>query len=596
MIGRISNLEKYKNLKFRINVVIIASIIITLISEIISKSSIINTFIWVIHNPFYFILNWTIVLSFILLLISISNNRISFGITSTVVIIMSAVNHFKYSIRGIPLIPVDLYLIKEVTSIIKNIYDAKFVLFSIIAALLIGVILLIIRLLPKIEVKLMYRILYAIISITLLFTVIRVEYNNDVQNSGFLFSFITNIRHKEIYEVSNITISDEIKDKLLSDKDNYIETTEKPNIIVIMSEAFWDPKELKKIKFNKNPTENLDRLKKNSIYGYLESPEFGGGTANVEFELLTGHSIHFYNPGYIVYPNEMIKQPYMSLASILKKQGYLTKAIHSYKGWYYERIKVYKNFGFDEFISEEKFNMPTYKGFYISDEYLIDTVIKELEKTTEPTFVFVVTMQNHGPYNDTRYENDGQDIKVLNNNIDSESKQIIETYSQGIYDADKSLGKLIDYCERVKRPTIVLFFGDHLPVLGMDLKAYKEFSYVKENIDSRDYLKLYSVPFILWSNYKRDSKDIGILNVSFMGPYLLKYAGLNMPKYFKFLDGLSKEIPVISRKYAVDKGGNIISNQDAKYKEYNEAYRDLQYNIIYSNGNIIDDYDKWIIK
>ncbi|WP_459195511.1 LTA synthase family protein [Wukongibacter baidiensis] len=368
-----------------------------------------------------------------------------------------------------------------------------------------------------------------------------------------------------------------------------------PNIVVIMSEAFWDPSVMKEVKFSSPPTPNINKLKPTSIYGYLESPTFGGGTANTEFELLTGNSIHFFNSGYMVYPNE-IKEPIIALPSILKNQGYTCKAIHPFKNWYWNRREVYKHMGFDEYISEEYLVDPIYKGFFISDEYVTDLIIKELEASNDPTFIFAVTMQNHGPYDDNRYNGHTKDIDI-SAKVSSESLQILQTYTQGVYDADKALGKLIDYCNGLSKPTIVLFFGDHLPVLGKNYKVYRETDFIqKDSVNHDNTIKLTSVPFVLWSNYKTKSHDLGLLNTSFMGPYLLEYAGLKMPNYFKFLQSFSKQVPVISRPYAIDKEENIIESDDEKYIAYNNDYLLVQQNILYEDKVFEDNYSKWIVK
>ncbi|WP_176461838.1 sulfatase-like hydrolase/transferase [Anaeromicrobium sediminis] len=382
---------------------------------------------------------------------------------------------------------------------------------------------------------------------------------------------------------------------LKDDKKNYsVNKGIKPNIIVIMSEAFWDPSVMKGIEFSTSPTANISKLKETSIYGHLESPTFGGGTANSEFELLTGNSIHYFKPGYMVYPNE-IKAPIMALPSILKSQGYNCKAIHTFKGWYWNRREVYKHMGFDEYRSEEYLIDPIKKGFFISDEYLTDTIIKELEVSENPLFVFAVTMQNHGPFNDNRYKDHNKDIKV-SANVSAESLQILQTYAQGAYDADKALGKLTDYCSKLSKPTIVLFFGDHLPFLGQNYKVYNEAAYLsKDNLNHENDIKLSSVPFILWSNYKTTSQDLGLLNTSFMGSYLLDYAELDMPNYFKFLQEFSKEIPVINRKYAIDMEKNIINSDNEKYIAYNNDYLLVQQNMFYEDRVFEDKYRNWIV-
>lgn len=604
MMDKIKNLKKYFNLKRNSTITFLTSIFLTLMCEMIFKKSIMKTMFWIINNPISFVLNWLIILALILFLAAILNTRLSVIISSIIIILISLINYVKFSLRGVVLLPQDFNLIKELVSIIKLVLDIKFIMFSIATLALIIMIILLTRSIPKAKIGSIEKMTYLSISIILLLSLRNIGYidksllnqqNISAENNGFLFFFFSNIQTKSNnYLEAKVDADHELMNNLLNKENDYILKKEKPNIIIIMNEAFWDPNIMQGVKFNKKLTENIDKLKLDSIHGYMESPEFGGGTSNAEFELLTGHSMHFYKPGVMVYPNE-IKQPLMALPSILKAQGYTTKAIHSYKGWYWNRKEVYKYLGFDEFISEEYLVNPKQKGFYVSDEYVTDLIINELENTNDPSLIFAVTMQNHGPYNDRRYKDSQQEIEI-SNELDSESLQILKTYSQGIYDADKALGKLIKYCSNLEKSTVVLFFGDHLPMLGPDLKVYKEFDYIQGDIDNNEKFKLYSTPFILWSNYDKNNKNIGALNMSFMAPYLLRYAGLDMPEYYKLLYKFSKEIPVISRSYAIDKDNNFIECEDEKYDRYNKIYKELQYDLMYHKKNLIQDSSKWVVK
>ena len=507
----------------------------------------------------------------------------------------------KISFRGIPFTPKDLYLNNELITIVNVVLTAGLIKLVFMTVLIISFLILLIMNLPRLSLHIKERLLLLTFSIVLIFSFVntnildRISSDGDGINcnaNGFILFFVSNIYDspKNIpfeYIVNKIESPKKSKDN--SSNINKV----KPNIIVIMNEAFWNPSEMKEIQFSKSPTPNIDKLKSTSIYGYLESPTFGGGTANTEFELLTGNSAHFYNPGYMVYPNE-IKGPIIALPSILKNQGYTTKALHPFKNWYWNRREVYSHMGFDEYISEEYLIDPVSKGFFVSDEYVTDTIIKEMEKSSDPLFLFAVTMQNHGPYNDNRYGNYSKDV-TISGKLSPESLKILETYTQGVYDADKALGKLIAYCSNTSKPTIVLFFGDHLPVLGENYRVYRESGYLSNNNGSNNEIKLTSVPFLLWSNYNTISKDMGLLNTSFMAPYLLEYGKLDMPNYFKFLQSFSKEIPVISRSYAIDKKGTVLSSSNERYISYNDDYMLVQQDIVYGDKIFEDDYSNWIV-
>lgn len=583
---------------------LLSSLLLSLTSEYIFRGSIIKTFTWLFSNPISFLASFLIVSSIIFILASIFNSyRIGTLITSILIIIFSVVNRVKFDFRGVPLIPNDLYLNHEVFAIVKFVITSKFNILIILSIISIAFITLLITSLPIFRFNAKNRFISFIVSTLLLVGFINIGFFNktylgkdsiNYNQNGSIYYFVSNINTKPI----NISLEYIINDitTLTEDKtDDFKGNGLKPNIIVIMSEAFWDPSVMKKVSFSNSPTPNINKLKQTSLYGHLESPTFGGGTANTEFELLTGNSVHFFNPGYMVYPNE-IKEPIIALPSILKNQGYTCKAIHPFKNWYWNRSEVYRHMGFDEYISEEYLTAPKYKGFFVSDDYVTDLIIKEIEASKDPTFIFAVTMQNHGPFDDNRYQGHTKDIEI-SSKVSSESIQILQTYTQGVYDADKALGRLTDYCNKLSEPTIVLFFGDHLPVLGKNYGVYKETGFILENnTNHKNTINLTSVPFILWSNYKATSKDIGLINTSFMGPYLLEYAELDMPNYFKFLQSFSKQIPVISRTYAIDKQENIIESNSEKYITYNNDYLQVQQNILYEDKIFENNYKKWIVE
>ncbi|MTI48892.1 MAG: LTA synthase family protein [Firmicutes bacterium] len=575
--------------------IVFMSIFLTFTSELLFRGGVEKTLSWMINNPISIIWNYIIVISIISLLASLININISIVISSAVIIFLSFMNSIKISLRNIPLIPKDFSLFNEMASISRLAVNFRMIMFLILGIIIIAVICYTLFKISKVNFSITNRIILfimAIVTLTSTSFTDRMGINNQtasLEDMGFVQFFYSKLQKQS--DFNDIDFWDNGEFFLIDD--NYKRAEEKPNIIIIMNETFWDPTLMDNLKLDVNVTETVDKLRRKGIYGYFKTPAFGGGTSNVEFELLTGNSTSYYDPGYMLYSNE-VKEPSLSLASILGNQGYKTKAIHPYKSWYWNRREVYKLLGFDEFLSEEYLVNPDYKGFFISDEYVTDTIIQEIESTDDPLFLFAVTMQNHGPYNDDRYEDYGLDVDVKNN-LDNESMQILRTYSQGIYDADKALGKLVDYIDKQKKPTMVLFFGDHLPILGMDLKVYNELDFMNANSVNNGRMDLYSVPFILYSNYKSVSEDMGTLNTSFMAPYLLRYAGLEMPNYFKQLYGLSQEISVISPIYAVNKNNEFINQGNEEFEKYNRIYKSLQFKNMYNNNGEGED-EQWIIR
>ena len=240
---------------------------------------------------------------------------------------------------------------------------------------------------------------------------------------------------------------------------------EKPNIIIIMSESFWDPTSIESLEFGTDPMPTVRKYQK----GEILSPTFGGGTSNVEFEALTGFSNMFLPPGSVPY-QQYIKNELPALPRYLNGLGYETKAVHPYPKWFWNREQVYKHIGFEEFKDIDGFKDPFYKGPFVSDEQVTKTIIEQTEQTEEPVFTYAITMQNHTGYNSDKYPEYAVETHTPPE-VDPVFNLLLRSYTQGISDADAALKQLIDYYETSDEPTLVVFFGDRLPAIGRTINS-----------------------------------------------------------------------------------------------------------------------------
>ena len=165
-----------------------------------------------------------------------------------------------------------------------------------------------------------------------------------------------------------------------------------------MSESLWDPTRLTNLKLSPDPMPVI----RENISGAVFSPEFGGLTANVEFEALTGFSNAFLPTGSIPY-QQYVRDPIPSLATFFRGEGYTARAIHPFAGWFWNRTSVYKSFGFETFRTEETMPVMQKRGIFTSDESLTKEIIRQADAQQDPFFFFAVTLQGHGPYEANRY-------------------------------------------------------------------------------------------------------------------------------------------------------------------------------------------------
>lgn len=553
------------------------------------------------------ILSCGVVLSVHLLVYTLSNYKVASMVGANFFGLLIVVNYFKVKIRNTPLIFSDVKLINEMANV-KNLFSFREVAGLIIGMMIINVVLFLIfnYVYKKIKVEKseLRRYLFALALLpAILISYFGIQHTTYNYDRGGVFYHVVNSFSNKANNVKftkeEKSILTELVDDLVPstadlDKANTDETSNtQPNIIIIMNEAYWDVNLLEKAKLTPDPMAAFYKIAEEGISGNLQVPVFGGGTSNTEFEVLTGYSTHIYDGGYMMYTNEVTK-PFMSLASVLKTQGYNTSGLHAFWGWYYNRNDVYKHLGFDKFIVDEFMNKSDLKGYYISDDSTINEIVDEIEDSEKPSFIYCVTMENHGPYDDKRFDKFKFDVEI-ESDLPEDTQELIKVYGQGIYDASKSLEKLVDYLRTSDEETVVVFFGDHLPLLGADLKAYKENEFISEDQSFVEKaVKLSSVPFVIWSNYKEDVKKLGTIDTTFLGPYVLDYAGAQMPNYYKHLLKMYDSVDFVSDRMIQDKEGNIYLSETDQYKALETPMRIVQKDMLYGSQNIEPDKDKWV--
>jgi len=359
---------------------------------------------------------------------------------------------------------------------------------------------------------------------------------------------------------------------------------EKPDVIIIMSESFWDPTRLPQTRITPDPIPSVRANRSGSMF----SPEFGGMTANVEFEALTGFSNAFLPYGSIPY-QQYVRRPMPSLANFFQSQGYETTAIHPFEGWFWNRKNVYADFGFDRFLSIETLPPMKSRGPLVSDESLTDEIIKRADATSRPFFTFAVSLQGHGPYEPNRYP----DTKIKVDSVASYATQrSIQSYAEGVADADRSLKRLMDWASKRQRPTVIAFFGDHLPPLN---KGYTETGFLKEPVPERretpQALAVHrETPLVIWSNKTGAVKDIGSISPAFIPLKVFEAAGIQHPYYSGFLSRLDAKYNVVDRHVLIPGEGKPVQDwsQQKLVDPLINDFRLLQYDAMFGHSRTRD--------
>ncbi|MGH8183390.1 MAG: LTA synthase family protein [Rhodanobacteraceae bacterium] len=250
--------------------------------------------------------------------------------------------------------------------------------------------------------------------------------------------------------------------------------SQKPDIVVILSESFFDPTIMNGYPPGTDLTPNLHRLEQHGISGWLHVPTFGGGTIRTEFEVLTGLSLRYFPE--VQFPYLQIHQRKIpGIVRLLAGDGYTTLAVHGNNPGFWNRTEAFKELGFDRFISIADFPKDDAidDGKYMSDKSFTDELLRQLPASGPPRFLLGISIEAHGPYD----ASPGIDIRVRDaipvpkGVTDPQARLELQNYIYHMQHADQQLGRLVDTLAQRKRRTLVLFFGDHLPAL---VPAYQQ--------------------------------------------------------------------------------------------------------------------------
>ena len=565
---------------------------------------------WIYFYNMQFILSFVVIYAIYILVYNlIGKVFLSMVLTSCTLVILCIVNYLKLIFRGDPLYPSDFTQITHMQSVIPMVMDyfswsyIFVIILSIVACIVAGIYMR--RYIQNVKIHLGIRALLVVGSIFVLYAYgnfantfmnkvfqksgvdfVLWNQNENYASNGFVLGFISNLdttvmeKPKNYSKENMLQIANNIK-KQYSGNIGSQKKKEKPNIIFVMSESFWDPTKVTNLSFSEDPVPNLHHYIENFPGGQTISPTFGGNTANVEFEALTSYSMSLLKPGSIPYQQVITnKKEIPSIPTALKKEGYYTSAIHSFGRTFFKRDDVYKVLGFDKFNAEDTMENVDIDGDYISDLAMSKEIIAELEEQKQPTFIHAVTMQNHFPFTEGRFGENLIEISGLEN---EESKGELETYTEGLRRSDEALQYLIEQLDNLDRPTLLVFFGDHLPSLGTNKSFYKENEYITNEKTSNERLAMAQTPLLMYANFDMPNDNLGLVSPIHFSNLIFDYAGLNKSLFYQFLSELYKEIPVLRDELKVDKNGEVINDLTKKQKEMLEQYKMLQYDLLVGN-------------
>lgn len=365
---------------------------------------------------------------------------------------------------------------------------------------------------PRYQGKLHY-VMYPIACLSLFFVGIPLT-TNAAQSTNIVADYYTNIAQG--YEDYGFvySFSSSVVDRGMQKPDNYsedtiaaIETnvetaaeqtttngTYGPNIICVLLESFCDPEEINFLETSEDPIPTFHYLEDNFSSGYLTVPVVGAGTANTEFEVLTGMSMQYFGTGEYPYKTILKKTDCEAIASDLSKIGYSSHVVHNNGGNFYSRANAFSMMGFDTFTSKELMNITalTPNGSWSTDDILVNETMKTLDATPGSDFTYTITVCTHGDYpTEPVIENPA----ITVSGVDDEAQANQWTYYVNQLNAsDRFITSLIDRLSQRDEDTVVVMFGDHLPTMGL----------TDDDMKSGD---IYKTKYITWNNFGLEKKD-----------------------------------------------------------------------------------------
>ena len=314
-----------------------------------------------------------------------------------------------------------------------------------------------------------------------------------------------------------------------------------PDIVVIQSESFVDPGILKGYPASAFVPQ-LTRLERSGESGRMHIPTFGGGTIRTEFEVLTGISLRYFPE--VLFPYLQFQQKEIpSLPRMLQRHGYTTTALHANRPEFWNRTAAFKALGFQRFLSIGDFPVDdqALDGRYVSDKAMTDEILRQLKDDGPPQFLFAISIEAHGPYDyNPNIDTAERDAIPVPATITDFAKVELQNFIYHLRHADAELGRLADALARRQRPTVLMFYGDHLPALVPSFQA--------GGFDDDGDFFSQTVPWLLLEpNRPQAARRLDNLAAWSVSDVLLQRAGIHDDPWFALTGAVAPRLARLSR-------------------------------------------------
>lgn len=570
---------------------------LVLLLQLLHRPSLLYVLAWPLTRPGPLVLNLAIVaIAFGLLYAALNSAFDALAGLTAVVLLLGYANRLKVTKLNLPVLPSDALFLRELAAL-DAYYATLFVVGGVAAAVAAVLLRYVRRRVPHLRAPRLVRASILVSLAALLAYAIphrgplleRLNRSLGIQNrvwnqienyryNGVLYGLLMNADGMLIREPPGY--GREAIEALLREHPSVpARGSSRPNVILFMSESFWDLRKLDGLALDFEAAPHYRSLVDSGFGFQLVTSTFGGGTCDPEFEILTGLPVKYFPPGSRAY-QQYVMRPLPSIARLFKRHGYYTAGVHTYHRWYWSRDRVYPFLGFDAFRGIEDIAAPERKGLYASDHQLVKSILEETGRSDRPYFIFAISMQNHGPYASDRYA--AYDVPTPAG-LSPRAAAELRNYAQGLVDADRSLQELVQFVDAQDEPTVLVFFGDHLPAADA---LFAESGFLSDaRSPAEDARRRYTGVGVVHANFEVPRPDGRVLATQFLPLYVAELAGVELPPVYGFLASVRERLPGFSRYVTIDAAGRTIAQDAAEVRAVDAGYSMLVYDLLFGENH-----------
>lgn len=517
------------------------------IIEWISRHSATDAFQYMTQRPWVFLYNAFLIFT-TTLIVYLVRRRVFMRILLAIFwMTLGIINGFLLTTRVTPFTGPDLHLITDAFKIVNKYLSPFFVGVVVIlfGAIVIGMVFLFIKG-PKFQGAMKYKwnIPLVLLGVALFAGSTRVALDKRIlsnyfgniafayQDYGYPYCLATTIFNTGIgcpRDYSETTI------KTIENSESKLEQSseKRPNILFLQLESFFDPELVNFLQVSEDPIPNFRKLMSEYTSGYFRVPSVGAGTANTEFETITGMNLRYFGPGEYPYKSILKENTCESAPYVLKSLGYTSHAIHNNEANFYSRKSVFANLGFDTFTSEEYMEEQNDKNpnGWVKDEILTRYIMESMQSTSGPDYVYTISVQGHGDYPEEPLINNPQ-ITVTGGETQAVNNKW-EYYVNQLHEMDQFIKQLTETLADYDEEVILVMYGDHLPTMDLTVK----------DLTNR---YLFQTEYVMWDNMGLEKKNVNLASYQ-MAAEVMNRVGIHEGNIFRYHQARRK-----TKNYQVD--------------------------------------------